>query len=93
MAGRPAGLGVLPPPASYVSAPRALLIRWVRVYLDPTEREREKENVKFLLFLLFFTFGSKHRKVQKGKCYRNFANYGLIRLNRFVSSFSPHLCN
>jgi hypothetical protein len=31
--------------------------------------------------------------VQKGKCYRNFANYGLIRLNRFVSSFSPHLCN
>jgi hypothetical protein len=31
--------------------------------------------------------------VQKGKCYRNFANYGLIRLNIFVSSFSPHLCN
>jgi hypothetical protein len=53
----------------------------------------KKEKEKVQNFLLFCIFGSKHPKVQKGKYYRNFANYGLIRLNRFVSSFSPHLCN
>jgi hypothetical protein len=68
------------------------VLRSFRACLDPMEREIE--SAKLLLFCTFFcTFGSKHPKVQKGKCYRNFANYGLIRLNRFVLSFSSHLCN
>jgi hypothetical protein len=55
---------------------------------------KRKRKCKTFAFLHFFcTFGFKHLKMQKGKCYRNFANYGLIRINRFVSSFSPHLCN
>jgi hypothetical protein len=55
--------------------------------------KRKRKCKTFALLHFFFTFGSKHPKVQKGKCYRNFANYRLIRLNRFVSSFSPHLYN
>jgi hypothetical protein len=52
-------------------------------------KEKEKEKVQnFCSFTFFFTLLDPN--IPKGKCYHNYANYGLIRLNRFVSSFNPH---